>query len=174
MKQIVLLLMTFVCCIYNSNAQNDPEFPKGFIMYVNLHNGLLTNFKSSPDLYIGGLQLEPQVTVVEHLVRVGAIADGFYTGKKLQAAFGPVASIKIKTFNAGIFGTVGNINIMLDYLWGTNHQRLAGGGVIADLGNLLTFGFTAHRDYHYNNWWFQNQLGVRISKKKKIIEPFNQ
>ena len=38
-------------------AQTDPEFPKGFIMHLKLHNGMVTNFTSSPDLYVGGVQL---------------------------------------------------------------------------------------------------------------------
>ena len=155
-------------------AQTDPEFPTGFVMHLKLHNGMITGFDAAPDLYVGGVQLVPQITVVEHLLRAGVAADGFYTGKKLQAAFGPVISIKMKTFNAGFFGSAGNIHMMLNHLWGTNHQHLAGAGIIADLGNFLTIGLTAHRDYYFNSWLFQNELGIRISKKKKIKEPFNQ
>ena len=173
MKRSLLLLVCIFSLQY-SFAQNDPEFSKGFIMHLKLHNGMTTNLTSSPDLFVGGLQLVPQITVVEHLLRAGAIADGFYTEKKLQAAFGPTISMKIKTFNAGIFGSFGNLNLVLDHLWGTNHQRLAGGGLVAEVGNLFTFGITAHRDYNSDTWWFQNELGVRISKKKKIAEPFNQ
>jgi hypothetical protein len=171
---IFLLLFISAFSIQCSYSQSDPEFPKGFIMYLKLHNGMVTNFTSAPDIYVGGLQLAPQITVVEHVIRVGAIADAFYLNKKIQAAFGPSASIKLKTFNAGIFGSAANVNLLLDHLWGTNHQRLLGGGIVADLGNLLTVGLTVHRDYNLNNWWFQNELGIRISKKKKIAQPFNQ
>lgn len=135
---------------------------------------MVTNFKSAPDLYVGGLQLVPQVTVVEHLLRVGVIADGFYTNKKIQAAAGPTLSLKVTTINAGIYGSAANLNINFDHLWGTGHQQLLGGGITADLGNLITIGLTAHRDYHFNTWWFQSAAGIRISKKKKIAEPFNQ
>lgn len=175
MKQLILLLFPIsVFSIQHPYAQSDPEFSKGFIMHLKLHNGMVTKFTSASDLYIGGLQLEPQITVVEHFIRVGVMDDGFYLNKKLQAAFGPMVLIKLKTFNAGFFGSIGNINLTVDHLWGTNHHRLAGGGIVADIGNLLTLGLTAHRDYYFNNWWFQNELGIRISKKKKIIEPFNQ
>lgn len=135
---------------------------------------MVTNFKSTPDLYTGGVQLVPQVTVVEHLLRAGIVADGFYTNKKIQGSVGPVLSIKLTTISAGLFGSAANIHLIFDHLWGTEQQRLAGGGVVADLGNLVTFGLTAHRDYHFNNWWFQNEVGIRISKKKKVSEPFNQ
>jgi hypothetical protein len=153
-------------------AQKDPEFPKGFIMYAKLHNGMITNFKNTPDLYVGGVQLVPMFTLVEHKLRGGLIADGFYTGKKLQAAVGPIIAWKIKTINAGEFGSAANINLSFDHLWGSEGQRLAGGGVNADLLNILLLALTAHRDYHLNAWWFQSSIGIRISKKHKVAEPF--
>lgn len=175
MKQFIPpLFLFFVFSFQHSIAQNDPEYPKGFVMHVKLHNGMVTNFKSDADIYVGGVQLEPQVTAIEHLIRIGVIADGFYLNKKLQAAFGPVVSVKLATFKAGIFGSIGNINMALDHLWGTNHQMLAGGGIIADIGNLLTLGLTAHRDYYFNNWWFQSEIGLRISKKKTPVPAFNK
>lgn len=153
-------------------AQNDPEFPKGFIMYAKLHNGMVTNFTNAPDLYVGGVQLVPLVTVVEHRLRAGIIADGFYTNNKIQAAAGPTLAWKIKTINAGSFGSAANINLSVDHLWGTEDQQLFGAGINADLLNLLIIGITAHRDYNLNNWWFQSSLGIRVSKKKKTVEPF--
>jgi len=52
--------MSALCLLCSSivvSAQ-DPEFPKNeFIMHVRLHNGMVTDFHSSPDLYVGGLQL---------------------------------------------------------------------------------------------------------------------
>jgi hypothetical protein len=130
---------------------------------------MVTHFKSNkPDLYVGGLQLVPQFAVVPHLLRAGVIIDGFYTGHKLQAAFGPTASIKIKTINAGIFGSAANINLNVDHLWGTEHQKLVGGGINADLANFLVIALTSHYDYEHCNWWFQNSIGIRISKKIKV------
>lgn len=154
-----------------SFAQSDPEFPKGFIMYAKMHSGMVTDFSSGPDLFTGGIQLAPQVTVVPHVLRAGLIADAFYTSKKIQAAFGPSLSLKLKTFNANMqgaqIGSIGNINLLIDHLWGTGKQRLIGGGVIMDLGNLITVGLTSHRDYQLKTWWFQTEVGIRISKKKK-------
>lgn len=170
MKRFCLAALFYIPTIFSQGfAQNDPEFPKGFIMHLKLHNGMVTRFKStSPDLYVGGLQLVPQVTVVPHLLRAGLVVDGFYTGQKLQAACGPTASIKIKTINAGIFGSAANINLSVDHLWGTEHQKLVGGGINADLANFLVIALTCHYDYGHSAWWFQNSIGIRISKKKKI------
>ena len=155
-------------------AQADPEFPKEFIMHLNWHNGMVTNFNgTAPDVYTGGFQLVPQYTLVPHLIRAGVIGDVLFTDKKLQAAFGPTASLKLKTFALKPFGSGGNIFINVDYLWGTQHQHLFGGGINADLANKLVIGLSVHRDYSLNTWWLQSTVGIRISKIKKKPEPFN-
>lgn len=166
----ILLLVIFSC---NLLAQ-DTEFPKGFIMHLKLHSGMVTTFNTVPDLYVGGIQLVPQVTVIEHLLRVGIIADGFYAGKKVQGAIGPTLSLKLKTFKAGFYGSAGNIHLIANHLWGTSDEHLVGGGLVADVLNKITFGITAHRDYNLDTWWFQSELGFRISKPKKPKEAFNQ
>lgn len=164
----IILLCGFAA---NCPAQTDPEFPKGFIMYAKLHNGMVTHFSSAPDLYVGGLQLAPQYTVVPNLLRAGLVAGGFYGNKKIQGEFGPSLSLKLKTFKANLHGagvgSFGNLNLLVDHLWGTGKQRLLGGGLLLDAGNLLSFGLTTHRDYQFNNWWFQSEISIRISKKQK-------
>jgi hypothetical protein len=174
MKTICLILLLFFVTAGNCFAQTDTEFPKGFIMYAKLHNGLATKFNGAPDPYTGGLQLVPLVTVIPTKLRAGIIADAFYTSTKWQAAFGPTIAIKLKTINAGVFGSAANVNLTLHHLWGTVKQRFIGGGINADLLNLLLLGLTIDRDYNLNYWQFQTSLGIRISKKKKTVEPFNQ
>lgn len=165
------ITILFIAIVPGLYAQTDTEFPKGFIMYAKLHNGMITDFTSGPDLYVGGLQLAPQYTIVPHVLRAGVIAGGFYANKKIQGGFGLSLSFKLKTFNAVLRGTnvgsLANINLLIDHLWGTGRQRLLGGGIILDAGNLITFGITAHRDYGLNNWWFQSEIAIRISKKHK-------
>jgi hypothetical protein len=168
--RIVPLLVLFAA---TASAQSDTEFPKGFIMYLKLNNGLVTQFNSSPDLYTGGLHLLPEFTVVEHLLRAGANVGAFYTDKKVQGCAGPLLSLKLKSIKAKEFGTLGNINLTAEHLWGTDEQRLIGAGINLDLLNKLVIGFSAHRDYNLNTWWFQNGIAFRISKKKKVQEPFN-
>lgn len=165
-----LLVPPLLGCILSFQlfAQTDTEFPKEFIMHVKLHNGMVTNFTNAPDVYIGGIQLIPQYTFVPTKLRGGIIGDVYYTGKKIQAAVGPTISFKLKTFKAAPFGSVGNLNINIDYLWGTNKERLFGGGMNVDLGNKIVIGLSAHRDYNLNTWWLQNTLAIRISKIKKL------
>ena len=165
------LAVLLILSVSVSYAQTDTEFPKGFIMYAKLHNGMITDFTSGPDLYVVGLQLAPQYTIVPHVLRGGIIAGGFYANKKVEGEFGPSLSIKLKTFTANLqgahVGSLANINLLVDHLWGTGRQRLLGGGLILDAGNIITFGITAHRDYGLNNWWFQTGIAIRISKKHK-------
>jgi hypothetical protein len=172
MKITAFILFLLIGAIAYSQ-QDDPEFPKGFVMHARLHSGLRSEFNSSPALFIGGLQIVPQATIIEHKLRAGVIAGSFYMANKLYLQFGPTASFKLKTFNAGIFGSAANLHVSVDHLWGSGHQRLLGGGFNLDLLNLLIIGLSAHRDYKLNNWWLQQSVGVRISKKKKVIEPFN-
>ncbi len=148
-------------------AQTDTEFPKEFIMHIKMHNGMVSKLNASPDVYIGGLQVIPQYTIVENLLRGGIAAGGYYTGKSVQASIGPTVSIKIKSFNVKPFGGAGNLHLNFDHLWGTNREKLIGGGINADLLNRLVLGLSVHRDYSRNSWWFQNGLSWRMSKVKK-------
>lgn len=166
-----LLLSIAILSTFFLYAQ-DPEFPKNeFIMHLRLHSGMTTNFKSSPDLFIGGIQFVPQFTVVENRLRMGIVAGGFYNAKKLQGVVGPTLSFKIKTIAIKNMGSGGNINLSMDHLWGTGSQRLFGGGLNIDLFNLIVAGASIHRDYKNNNWWLQGSVAFRISKVKSIPHP---
>jgi hypothetical protein len=166
MKKMLCPIL-FCCFAINAAAQQDVEFPKEFIMHLKLHNGMVTNFTHAPDQYVGGIQLVPQYTLVVNKIRGGIVADAYYTGKKMGAAFGPTVSFKLKSIKAGLFGGAGNIHLDIDHLWGTNKERLFGGGINADILNRIVIGFSAHRDYNLNTWWLQNTVAFRISKLKK-------
>lgn len=174
MRNKAWLLLPFLLILNNNSfSQDDPEFPKGFIMHAKLHNGMITTFHAGADLFVGGFQLIPQFTIVPQKLRAGVIAGVFYASQQWQAAAGPTLSLKLKTINAGAFGSAANIHLTLDHLWGTRKQQMLGGGIHLDLLNKLTLGPTVHRDYKLNTWWFQFALGLRISKKEKVTEPFN-
>ena len=163
-----LLLINLLISFSYAVAAQDPEFAKGFIMHLRLHNGVVTNFHGgASDEYVGGISLIPQVTLIDHKLRGGIIADGFYGGKKFQAAFGPTVSLKLKSIKAGPLGSAANIHLNFDYLVGTEKERLIGGGINADVLNWIIIGLSAHRDYNLNTWWFQNSVAIRLSKIKK-------
>jgi hypothetical protein len=152
----------------------DTEFPKGFIMHAKLHNGMVTDFKNGADLYVGGIQLVPQLTLLEHKLRAGIVAGAFYGGKVLAGQFGINTAVKLKSINALVFGGAANINLSAEHLWGTSKQKLIGGGINMDVLNKIVLALTMHRDYHFNTWWLQTSIGIRVSKKKKLRESFNQ
>ena len=166
MKSAAIAILLFLVS-FRVLAQ-DPEFPQEFIMHLNLQSGIVTSFNNAPELYTGGVQLIPQYTFITNLMRGGAIVEAFYTNKNLQGAIGPTISIKLTTLMAGQFGSIGNINLSFDHLWGTGSERLLGGGINLDLANKFVLGLSLQRDYNLSTWWIQSGLGFKISKTKKI------
>jgi hypothetical protein len=168
----------FIFCISSFFMQHcfaqDTEFPKGFIMHAKLHNGMITDFKQGADLYVGGIQLIPQYTVVKNKMRAGIVAGAFYAGKIVEGQFGVNTSVKLKSINALVFGGAANINLSAEHLWGTGKQKLVGGGVNVDVLNKIVLALTMHRDYEFKTWWLQTSLGIRVSKKKKLKASFNE
>ncbi|HZH94364.1 MAG TPA: hypothetical protein VEY06_00705, partial [Flavisolibacter sp.] len=119
--------MSYVCkfaallCILSLNsfsALSQTEFPKEFIAHLRLHSGMITGAGNTPDIFVGGLQVIPQFTLVEHKVRGGIVAGAAYSYKKLSGMFGPTVSLNIKEFKGGHFGSLGNLHINADHLWG--------------------------------------------------------
>ncbi|MEJ7912772.1 MAG: hypothetical protein WKF70_06435 [Chitinophagaceae bacterium] len=163
-----------LACLYlaNTKATAQTEFPKEFIAHVRLHSGLATAPAAGPDLFVGGLQLVAQVTILPYQIRGGLAGGGFYTNNRIDGSLGPTVSLKIKEFKGGHFGSLGNLHLNLDHFWGTGSQRLAGGGLNLDLLNKLVVSITAHRDYRLTQWWVQSGIAFRISKVKQPKETF--
>ena len=170
--KLFITTLAMMILMLQATAQ-DPEFPKNeFIMHLRISNGMVTNFKSNaPDIYTGGLQLIPQYTFVGNRLRGGVVLGAFYTAKKLQALAGPTISLKLKTFNAGFFGGGGNLHLSLDHLWGTEKEKLIGGGLNLDLLNKIVLTASLHRDYGLNSWWLQTGVAFRLSKVKQPPHP---
>lgn len=168
-------LIVFICFLsVRGIAQDDPEFPKGWVFYAEGHHGLSTNFKgSSPDIFVAGLRANPQVTIVPQHLRFGAAAELAFTNKTFYGVFGPTLNWKIKTLNVKSMGSILNLQVQAEHLWGTDKQKLIGGGLKAEVGQLILLGFMIHRDYNLNYWWFQGGLGINLVKKKKDGDPLN-
>lgn len=163
----------FLCAFFFSaiSSMAQTEFRKEFIMHVKLSTGLISA-PFAPELFVGSVQLIPQYTIIPYKMRGGVVAAGFYSARKVHGLFGPTLSYKLIEFKGGFFGSIGNLHISADHLWGTARQRLAGGGVNLDLLNIVVVGLSVHRDYHFANWWVQSSLAYRISKIKKPKESF--
>jgi hypothetical protein len=163
----------FVCglfCIslfFAAKAQKDPEFPKGWVMYLQAHDGTVTNFRSAPDLFVAGLSLSPQMTIVPGLLRIGGTAGAVFNNKKAAGIFGPDLVVKLASVQANSLGSILNLQLQLEHLWGTGQQRLLGGLLQSEIGQLFRLGFSIHRDYGQNSWWFQGGIGYNLLRKKK-------
>ncbi len=166
MKRL-LTCFIFSLVYINTIAQTDPEFPKGAVMYLESHHGIATNFHNSPDLFVGYLSITPQVTIVPAHLRLGATAGLLFNNKKFDGLFGPNLVLKLKTLDVKPMGSILNLQLKLEHLWGTNKQKLIGGGLSAEIGQIVLIGLSLHRDYGLNYWWFQGGLGYNLLHKKK-------
>ncbi|HKZ67625.1 MAG TPA: hypothetical protein VJ111_14765 [Chitinophagaceae bacterium] len=167
-------MLLLFCLTAQSQNADDTEFRKGWATYLKLDNGVISNFHSSPDLYVGGLQVNPQITVVEHKLRIGATAGFVYANKKIAGLFGPSFAFKLKSFNLKNLAGLANLQLIAEHNWGTEKQQLVGGGIGLELLQKAMLIFTAHRDYNLNTWWIQAHVGIRLKKNKNKVPEFNQ
>lgn len=161
-------------CLSCSRGLKAQEFPKGWLLYLEGQQGGVTDFTANPDLYTGGLTLNPAYCLIENHLRLGAVAGMVYTNKIIDAVFGPRLAWKLKTLPASNLGTIGNIQLQAEWLWGGSGQRLIGGGPKIELLERLQAGVTAHRDYNLNAWWFQAVIGYKLIKTPKKAAPHRE
>ncbi len=165
-------MLVLVTALANAQQQ-DTEFTQGWLLNLKLTNGAVTNFKSTaPDAYTGGLSLNPQVTVVPGLLRLGTNLGAAYTSKKVSGLFGPVIALKLTEFGTKNFGTLANMQLIAEASWGTNRQQMVGGGLGFEILSLAHIGITAQRDYKLNNWWLQSFIAIRLSKQKQDTDKY--
>lgn len=172
--------LSLLICLFtslSSHSQEDPndtEFRKGWATYLKLDNGVVSNFRAYPDLYAGGMQINPQVTVLVHRLRVGANAGFVYTNKKFSALLGPSIAFKLTSINLKNLAGLANLQLIGEHNWGTDKQRLAGIGIGLELLQKALVSITTHRDYKLNSWWIQAHLGIRLKKDKTTTPEFNR
>ncbi len=157
-----------------AQKKDDTEYQKGFILLLKINTGAVTDFASAPDLYTGGISLNPQITIAEHLLRFGANAGFAYTNKKISGLFGLMVALKIKNFNLSSLAGLANLQLIGEANWGTNKQQMAGGGIGLEVLQKAQVIFTVQRDYNLNNWWLQVHIGVKLNKKKFPEDEFNK
>lgn len=168
LRYCLFLLCTAVSPVLPAQRTSN-EFPKEFILHLKLGSGLVA-IPSGPELFVGTLDLRLQWTIVPHLLRGGLVAGGFYSARRLSGLGGFTASLKLSEFRSGYFGSIGNLHLTADHLWGTKDQRLAGLGLHLDLANRVVIGVAGHRDYAFANWWWTSSLALRLSKTKNSFE----
>lgn len=177
MKRLLRRFSLLLIVGLSISAQAQEEFPKGWVMYLEAMQGVVTGFHASqPDLYVGNLQLSPQVTIIPGYLRLSAIGGGTFYSKHIYGMAGAGLNAKLVTVHFNPFGSLLNLQAQLQHLWGTGHQQLLGGGLKAELGQIILLGITAHRDYHFREWWLQAGVGFNLLHKKKSAsqDPFEK
>lgn len=170
MIKLYLPAATLFASFFVAAQGSQTEFVQPFISHLRIASGAITRFDASPDRYALSLQWVPQVLLAKGSVRGGAVFGSFYGDKAWGLMGGPTVSLRLKTFNAGTMGSLGNLNLSLDHLWASDKRRLAGGGLQIDALNKIMLGLHTHRDYEQGEWWFAISVAVRTSRIKKVIE----
>lgn len=174
MNTLKALLILFLF-ILSTPSMGQTEFTKGWLLNVKLTNGAISNFKRTPpDMYVGGLALNPQITVAPGLLRVGINAGAIYADKKISGLLGPMAAINIKTIGTKNMGSLANMHLIAEANWGTDKQQMVGGGIGFEIFQLAHLGITAQRDYKQNNWWIQSFIAIKINRTKQKEDEFSR
>lgn len=169
----VLIIFLFASFPLFAQQASTPEFPKGFVGYLDLQQGLVSDFKTTPDYYQIGFTFNPQYTVIPSRLRVGVQVGGIYTMGRWGVQAGPTAALRLCDMRAGVFGTVLNVQLIAGHYWGSFNQKLVGGGVQTEIVQLFNLAFTGYRDYGNGHWWLQTGLGFNLIRpKKKSSDPF--
>lgn len=156
-------------------SQKTSEFSKGFVGYLGLEQGVVSNFQHLPDYYQVGVSFNPQLTLIPTLLRVGVQGSEIYTQKQWSFQAGPSLNLRLFDAKVGTFGTVLNVQLTGAFLWGSHNEKLVGGGVLTEVFQLISLSFTGYRDYGNNQWWLQSTIGYNIFKpRKKSTDPFKQ
>jgi hypothetical protein len=175
-RSVVLVLFALLTLPSKSFSQqtSTPEFPKGFVGYLDLQQGLVSDFKTTPDYYQVGFTFNPQYTIVPSRLRIGVQVGALYTQGRWGVQAGPTVALRLWDMRAGVFGTVLNTQLIAGHYWGSFGQKLVGGGLQAEIVQLFNLSFTGYRDYGNGQWWLQSSLGFNIlHPKKKSSDPFN-
>ncbi len=163
MKSFCLLLL-LLGAVTIARAQSPLEFKKGWTFPLELGQGFI-KARNTSELYLVSLQLAPQYAIVPGRLRVGLVAGGIYAGR-LDALAGPRVSVKLTDGGKLLTASAYNVQAFADYQVGTNSQRLVGGGLALEAGQLLTLSVQLHRDLEYSTTWFRTGLALNLLRRK--------
>ena len=176
MKRLLWKSGLFAVMGISLSVQAQEEFPKGWVLYLEAMQGAVTSFHGRPDVYVGSLQASPQVTLIPNTLRLSAIGGAAFYNKKFYGTGGAGLNWKLSTVSFHPFGSLLNLQLQLQHLWGTGKQKMIGGGFKAELGQIMMLGISVHRDYKLNGWWLQAGIGFNLlhKKKKASQDPFEK
>lgn len=75
-------------------------------------------------------------------------------------------SVKLTDGGKLLTASAYNVQAFADYQVSTNSQRLVGGGLALEAGQLLTLSVQLHRDLEYSTTWFRTGLALNLWRRK--------
>ena len=167
LAQRMFALLACQALVSTTYAQQCLEFPKGWVFPVEVgQGGIVAEQKSQGELYVGSLFVEPMYTVVPCKLRVGASAGGSYADRQMSGLLGPRVAFKLKEVGDPTLGSFLNVQLFVEHLWGTRSQRLLGGGLAAEIGQIGIVSLRAYHDYHGKQLWLQTSVGINLFRQK--------
>ena len=156
-----LLFLLLVVLRYRATGQ---DFTEKKVIPLEFSQGLIS-VPGSSELYVGQLTVSPQWRLGGSL-RAGITAGGSYASRRLNGLAGPRIALKVLQLPKIFTAETGNLHLSADYLFSTGGQQLLGGGIHADLAELLILSFNYRRDLHNPANWFQFGIAYHLSREK--------
>lgn len=156
--------LLFLLLAYSSAASGQ-DFREKWVLPVGLSQGFIKS-RATPELFVGQLSLAPQWKLVDRTLRAGLLAGGFFTAGKVYGLAGPQLALKVARLGNVFTADVGNLHLTAHYQLGTGRQQLVGGGVHADLAEILLLSLTYQRDVHNRANWFQVGIAYHLFREK--------
>jgi hypothetical protein len=162
-----IVLSLFLTKVYTQ------EIPRGFVLPVEVTQG----FRSVPGMnnqfYIAALRIQPMHAVLDNNVRIGLTASLDYSNPTVDLLAGPRLSYRIMN-NMTLLGSIFNLQICGESLWGTREHKLWGlGGVLE--GGPVIITIRGNHEYEFKEFWFEASVGLNIDTffKKKDEDPLH-
>ena len=161
MKKSALLLLLVVLS-YGVSGQ---DFNEKWVLPLDFSQGFIKS-RATPELFVGQVTLAPQWKLIDRRLRAGLVAGGFFTAGKVYGLAGPQLALKIANLGKVFTAEVGNLHLSANYQFGTKQQRLVGGGLHADLAELLVLSLRYERDLYNRANWFQLGIAYHLFREK--------
>lgn len=155
----------FLLLLALSLSASGQDFNEKMVLPIELSQGFIKS-RATPELFVGQLSLAPQWKLIDRTLRAGLIAGGFFTAGNIYGLAGPQLALKIARLGKVFTADAGNVHLSANYQFGTRQQQLVGGGIHADLAEILILSLKYQRDVHNQANWFQFGIAYHLFREK--------
>ncbi|MBO0929646.1 hypothetical protein [Fibrella aquatilis] len=180
-----ILFLSLVALLTAAQAQDTPpadepppdfaEFNRRVVLPLEVGMG----FSSQQSKALSSVQTCPQITLINHRLRLGASVGGAYSAgvpdlktDQWQVYAGPRVSVKLTTLSLALNGLPdgirwGNVQVFVEHLWGQTNTKLIGGGAALEVLKRYSVFVKLHRDYEHQSTWAQFALAYNFIGQRK-------